>query len=137
MSMSHARMLHTMLRVSDLDRSVKFYTQVLKMRVLRTYDNPKDQFSLTFLGYGDEAETCVLELTYNYGVDHYELGNAYGHIAIGVESCEQACADIAMRGGEIIYGPATMEGLSETIAFVKDPDGYQIELVERPIEWLS
>lgn len=106
------------------------------MQVLRTYDNPKDQFSLTFLGYGDESKTCVLELTYNYGVENYELGDAYGHIAIGVEDCEQACTDIAARGGEVTYGPAKMDGLNETIAFVKDPDGYQIELVERPAEWL-
>jgi len=77
-----------MFRVGDLDRSVDFYTQVLRMRVLRTYDNPKEQFSLTFLGYGDESKTCVLELTYNYGVDDYDPGNAYGHIAIGVEDCE-------------------------------------------------
>lgn len=135
--MNNVRILHTMLRVSDLNRSVSFYTQVLKMRVLRTFDNPEDKFSLTFLGYGDESETCVLELTYNYGVDSYNLGNAYGHIAIGVKDCEQACVDVAARGGEITYGTATMEGLNETIAFVKDPDGYQIELVERPAAWLS
>jgi len=137
MPMNNVRILHTMLRVSDLNRSVSFYTRVLKMRVLRTFDNPEDKFSLTFLGYGDESETCVLELTYNYGVDKYDLGSAYGHIAIGVEYCEQACAEIVARGGEITYGPATMEGLNETIAFVKDPDGYQIELVERPAAWLS
>lgn len=135
--MNKARILHTMVRVGDLDRSLQFYTQVLRMKVLRSFDNPKEQFSLVFLGYGDESETCVVELTYNYGVNSYDPGNAYGHIAIGVEDCEQACADIAARGGEITYGPATMESLNETIAFVKDPDGYQIELVERPEAWLS
>ena len=135
--MNKARILHTMLRVSDLDRSLQFYTKVLRMQVLRTFDNPMEHFSLTFLGYGDESDTCVLELTYNYGVDSYDPGSAYGHIAIGVEDCEQACAGIAARGGEITYGPATMEGLNETIAFLKDPDGYQIELVERLAAWLS
>jgi len=125
-----------MLRVSDLDRSLNFYTQVLRMQVLRTFDNPEDKFSLTFLGYADESDTCVLELTYNYGVDNYDLGSAYGHIAIGVENCEKACTEIAARGGEVTYGPVVMEGLHETIAFVKDPDGYQVELVERPKDWL-
>lgn len=133
--MNKARMLHTMLRVGDMQRSVDFYTSVMGMRVLRTHDQPEDAFSLAFLGYGDEGDTCVLELTYNYGVSTYDIGNAYGHIAIGVENCEQACATIAERGGKVTYGPALMEGLGETIAFVKDPDDYQIELVERPADW--
>ena len=107
------------------------------MRVLRILDQPEDKFTLTFLGYGAESTTCVLELTYNYGVDNYDMGSAYGHIAIGVEDCEQACSEVAARGGEVTYGPAMMEGLNEMIAFVKDPDSYQIELVERPEEWLS
>ncbi|MCG7984635.1 lactoylglutathione lyase [Candidatus Thiodiazotropha endoloripes] len=134
--MKTARILHTMLRVGDLQRSIDFYCDVMGMRVLRSFDEP-DDFSLTFLGYGDEADTCVLELTYNYGVDSYDLGAAYGHIAIGVEDCEKACNEITAGGGEVTYGPAFMEGLKETIAFVKYPDGYQIELVERPIDWLS
>jgi len=127
-----ARLLHTMLRVGDLQRSIDFYCGVMGMQILRTYDNPKDKFSLTFLGYGDEYKTSVLELTYNYGVDSYDLGTAYGHIAIGVHDCKKACTEIIARGGEVVYGPAMMDGLNEMIAFVKDPDGYQIELVEYP-----
>ena len=126
-----------MLRVGNLQRSIDFYCKVMGMRVLRTLDQPEDKFTLTFLGYGDESETCVLELTYNYGVDGYDPGSAYGHIAIGVEDCEQACSKVVARGGEVSYGPVMMEGLSEKIAFVKDPDGYQVELVERPSHWLS
>ena len=126
-----------MLRVGNLQRSIDFYCKVMGMRVLRTLDQPEDKFTLTFLGYGDESETCVLELTYNYGVDSYDPGSAYGHIAIGVEDCEQACSKVVARGGEVSYGPAMMEGLNEKIAFVKDPDGYQVELVERPSHWLS
>jgi len=125
-----------MLRVGNLQHSIDFYCGVMGMRVLRTLDQPKDKFSLTFLGYGDESKTCVLELTYNYGVDNYELGTAYGHVAIGVEDCEKVCTEITARGGEVTYGPAFMDGLNEMIAFVKDPDGYQIELVERPKDWL-
>jgi len=135
--MNKARILHTMLRVGDLPRSIDFYCGVMGMQVLRTFDQPKNRFSLTFLGFGDESKTSVLELTYNYGVDSYDLGSAYGHVAIGVEDCERACTEISARGGEVTYGPAVMEGLNEMIAFVKDPDGYQIELVERPKDWLS
>ena len=135
--MNKARILHTMLRVGNLQCSIDFYCKVMGMRVLRTLDQPEDRFTLTFLGYGDESETCVLELTYNYGVERYVLGSAFGHIAIGVEDCEQACSDVTARGGEVVYGPATMDGLNEMIAFVKDPDGYQVELVERPSRWLS
>lgn len=134
--MRKSRLLHTMLRVGDLQRSIDFYCGVLGMRVLRTFDQPKDKFSLTFLGYGEESKTCAIELTYNYGVDRYDLGTAFGHVAIGVEDCERACDEVAARGGEVTYGPAVMDGLNEIIAFVKDPDGYQIELVERPEAWL-
>ena len=130
--MYKARILHTMLRVGDMQRSIDFYTRVMGMQVLRTYDQPEDRFSLTLLGYGDEADTCVLELTYNYDVDRYDIGNAYGHIAIGVEDCGQVCTQAQERGGEVTYGPILMEGLNEIIAFIKDPDDYQIELVERP-----
>jgi lactoylglutathione lyase len=134
--MLKARMLHTMFRVSDLQCSIDFYCRVMRMRVLRTFDEPGD-FSLTFLGYGDEEVTSVLELTYNYGVDGYELGNAFGHVAFAVEDCGRACAEITERGGEVTYGPTLMEGLGETIAFLKDPDGYQIELIEKPLSWLQ
>lgn len=136
MTMTSARMLHTMLRVGNLQRSIDFYCGVMGMRVLRSFDDP-GVFSLTFLGYGQEVETCVLELTYNYGVNHYDQGNAFGHIAFGVEDCERACTEITTRGGEVTYGPALMEGLGETIAFIKDPDGYQVELIEKPSSWLA
>ena len=134
--MNKSRMLHTMLRVGDMQRSVEFYTNVMGMRILRTYEHAEENYSLTFLGYGEEVDTCVLELTFNYGVTHYDKGNAYGHIAIGVDNCERACATVAERGGKVTYGPTLMDGLGEIIAFVKDPDDYQIELVERPAERL-
>ncbi|MCU7796135.1 MAG: lactoylglutathione lyase [Candidatus Thiodiazotropha sp. (ex Myrtea spinifera)] len=133
--MDKARVLHTMLRVGDMDRSVDFYTHVLGMRILRTFDQPSDNYALTYLGYAEESETCVLELTYNYGVSTYELGNAYGHIAIGVEDCHQACLDISVMGGKVIREAGPLEGGDEVIAFIVDPDGYQIELVERPANW--
>ncbi len=93
------------------------------MRVLRTFDQPAEKFSLTFLGYGEETDACVLELTYNYGVSEYDIGNAYGHLAIGVEDCERACTDVKACGGEVTREAALIEGLNEVIAFVKDPDG--------------
>ena len=126
------RILHTMLRVGDMTRSVSFYTDVIGMRVLRTLDNPEEQYSLTFLGFGAESETCVLELTYNYGVTRYELGTGYGHVAIGVKDIHRACAEIRERGGEIVMEPSSLKGTSEIIAFVSDPDGYKIELIQRP-----
>jgi len=129
--MKKSRMLHTMLRVADMKRSVEFYTRVLGMRVLRTLEQPADKYSLTFLGFGDEAKTCVLELTYNYGVSKYEMGNAYGHIAISVDDCYMACVDIKSRGGTVVFEAAPLSGSDETIAFVVDPDGYQIELIQR------
>ncbi|MCU7812169.1 MAG: lactoylglutathione lyase [Candidatus Thiodiazotropha sp. (ex Notomyrtea botanica)] len=133
--MGKARVLHTMIRVGDMARSVDFYTRVLGMRILRTFDQPSDNYALTYLGYAEESEACVLELTYNYGVSTYELGNAYGHIAIGVEDCRQVCLDISAMGGEVIREAAPLEGGDEVIAFIVDPDGYQIELVERPANW--
>lgn len=135
--MHNARILHTMLRVGDVQRSVDFYTKVLGMRVLRSFDNPENKYSLTFLGYGDEKDNCVLELTYNYGVSTYDLGNAYGHIAIGVEDCYKACAEIKARGGNILREAGPMSGGKSVIAFVADPDGYNIELIQKPIEWLK
>jgi len=126
------RILHTMLRVADMARSVSFYTDVMGMRVLRTLEQPHEKYSLTFLGFGDESSTCVLELTYNYGVSVYDLGTGYGHIAIGVTNCNQACAEIKARGGRITLEPTPLEGTDEVIAFASDPDGYQIELIQRP-----
>lgn len=129
--MSRQRLLHTMLRVTDIQRSTDFYTQVIGMRVLRTLDNPMENYTLTFLGFGEEFETCVLELTYNYGRSEYEMGNAYGHIAISVDDCYAACVDIKAKGGKIIFEATPLPGTNETIAFVSDPDGYQIELIHR------
>lgn len=125
------RLLHTMLRVGDMDRAVNFYTRVLDMHVLRTLDNPHERYTLKFLGYGNENESCVLELTYNYGVDSYDMGNAYGHIAIGVNNCAVACDAVRSRGGKVIYDVTQLTGSNEIIAFIVDPDGYQIELIQR------
>ena len=127
------KILHTMLRVGDLQRSIDFYTGVLGMRVLRTLDQPQDKYTLVFLGFGEESDTCVLELTYNYGASEYELGSGFGHIAISVDDCRLACEDIASKGGEVLFGPEPLAGSNETIAFVGDPDGYQIELIQRPV----
>ncbi|MEW8276230.1 MAG: lactoylglutathione lyase [Candidatus Thiodiazotropha taylori] len=136
--MKRARILHTMLRVGDMERSVEFYTKVLGMRVLRTLDQAVDHYSLTFLGYGEETDTAVLELTYNYGVSVYEMGSAYGHIAIGVEDCQAACNEVVAKGGDVMMLPQRLKGSDETIAFVRDPDGYHIELVEHADgEWLG
>ncbi len=130
--MDMQRILHTMLRVGDMSRSVSFYTQVMGMRVLRTFEQREQNYALTFLGFGDESDACVLELTYNYGVSQYDLGTGYGHIAIGVKNCYQACADVKARGGKITREPGPLKGSTEVIAFVSDPDGYQIELIQRP-----
>jgi lactoylglutathione lyase len=125
------RMLHTMLRVGDLDRSVKFYTEVLGMRCLRTTDRPDQKYSLAFVGYDDEERTSVLELTYNYGVDKYELGTAYGHVAIAVDDAARACAEVKRRGGKVTREAGPVKGGTTVIAFVEDPDGYKVELIER------
>lgn len=129
------RILHTMLRVTDLQRSIAFYSQLLGMKILRTLDQPDERYSLTFLGFDDEPKTCVLELTYNYGVSKYEIGTAYGHIAIGVEDINKTYKKILDKGGEFSLLPTRLKGSNETIAFLSDPDGYQIELVERPPSW--
>ena len=126
------RILHTMLRVGDLDRSLKFYTEVLKMKLLRKREFPEGKFTLAFLGYGDEATSAVVELTYNWGVDKYDLGNGYGHIAIAVEDAYQACAEIKQRGGKVTREAGPMKGGTAVIAFAEDPDGYKIELIQRP-----
>ena len=128
------RMLHTMLRVGDLDRSLAFYTEVLGMRLLRKHDYPDGKFTLAFVGYQDESEGAVLELTHNWGVDSYELGTAYGHIALGVPDVAATCEKIRAAGGTITREPGPVKGGSTVIAFVQDPDGYKIELIERPAE---
>lgn len=125
------RILHTMLRVSNIEKSIEFYTNMMGMDVLRTFDQPDQGFSLTFLGYAKESETCVLELTYNYGDHKYELGNAFGHIAIAVDDCYTSCALIKALGGNIVREAGPLDGSNEVIAFVEDPDGYKIELVQK------
>ena len=125
-----ARMLHIMLRVGNLQSSLTFYTQILGMRILRTLDQPTDKYTLAFLGYGEESNTCVLELTYNYGVSKYQSGTGYGHIAIGVIDCYQVCQAIRAQGGKIIREPAPLKGTNEVIAFIEDPDGYPVELIQ-------
>ena len=124
------RMLHTMLRVGDLQRSIDFYTTVLGMHLLRTRDNPDYQYTLAFVGYADEFEQAVLELTYNYGVTEYDLGTAYGHIALGVPDVAAACERIRAAGGRVTREAGPVKGGSTVIAFVEDPDGYKIELIE-------
>jgi lactoylglutathione lyase len=123
------RILHTMLRVGDLDRSIGFYTDVLGMKLLRRKDYPAGEFTLAFLGYGDESENTVIELTYNWGVDRYELGGGFGHIAIEVDDVYRAAETIHQRGGKIIRDAGPMNAGATIIAFVEDPDGYPIELI--------
>ena len=124
------RMLHTMLRVGDLDRSIAFYTDVLGMQLLRRKDYPTGRFTLAFLGYGPESEQTVLELTHNWDTSSYELGDAYGHIALGVEDIRSTCAAISGKGGRVVREPGPMKHGSTVIAFVEDPDGYKVELIE-------
>lgn len=123
------RILHTMLRVGDLERSIAFYTNVLGMQLLRRKDYPAGEFTLAFIGYGDETEQTVLELTYNWGVDQYELGTAFGHIALEVPDVYAACEKMRAAGGKIIREAGPMNAGTTIIAFLEDPDGYQIELI--------
>ncbi|HXV06870.1 MAG TPA: lactoylglutathione lyase [Burkholderiales bacterium] len=125
------RILHTMLRVGDLERSLAFYTQVLGMQLLRRRDYPDGKFTLAFVGYGDEEHDAVLELTYNWGVDKYQLGNAYGHIAVEVDDARRACEEVKKRGGKVTREAGPMKHGSTVIAFVEDPDGYKIEFIQR------
>ena len=124
------RLLHTMLRVGDLERSLKFYCDVLGMRLLRKKDYPGGEFTLAFVGYGDESDHTVLELTYNWGIESYELGTAYGHIALGVDDIYKTCDQIKAMGGQIVREPGPMKHGSTVIAFVQDPDGYKVELIQ-------
>ena len=126
------RLLHTMLRVGNLQRAIDFYTQVLGMTLLRTTERPEQQYTLAFLGYGRNPEHAEIELTYNYGVEQYELGTAYGHIALGVSDAYAACDKIRAAGGTITREAGPVKGGTTVIAFVTDPDGYKIELIERP-----
>ncbi|HIJ23137.1 MAG: lactoylglutathione lyase [Gammaproteobacteria bacterium] len=123
------RILHTMLRVGDLDQSIQFYTEVLGMKLLRQKDYPDGKFTLAFLGYGEENDNTVLELTYNWGTDSYDPGSGFGHIALEVDDVYTATAEIKSRGGNIIREAGPMNAGSTIIAFVTDPDGYQIELI--------
>jgi len=123
------RLLHTMLRVGDLERSLAFYTDVLGMRLLRRKDYPDGRFTLAFVGYGDESDTAVLELTHNWDTSSYEIGTGYGHIALGVEDIHATCEAMAAKGGRVVRPPGPMKHGSTVIAFVEDPDGYKVELI--------
>lgn len=123
------RLLHTMLRVGNLERSIKFYTEMLGMTLLRQSDNSEYQYTLAFIGYGDESQHTVLELTYNWGVESYDMGKAYGHIAIGVEDIYGLCAKLEQQGADVYRKPGPVLGGNTVIAFVRDPDGYAIELI--------
>lgn len=125
------RLLHTMLRVTDLDKSIAFYTEMLGMRLLRRQDYPEGRFTLAFVGYQDEREGAVIELTHNWDTDTYDHGNAFGHIAVAVPDVYAACEAIRTRGGRVVREAGPMKHGSTVIAFVEDPDGYRIELIQR------
>lgn len=124
------RILHTMLRVGDLERSIRFYTEVLGMKLLRRKDYPDGKFTLAFIGYGNEADSAVIELTHNWGVDRYELGTAYGHIAVAVKDAAAACEGVRRMGGKVTREAGPMKFGGSVIAFVEDPDGYKIEFIQ-------
>ena len=128
---TNARMLHTMLRVHDLDKSLAFYTGPMGMKLLRKRDVPEGKYTLAFVGYGDEKEHCVVELTYNYGHEPYELGSGFGHLAVGVPDVKQVCDHVVQKGGKVTRAPGPVKFGTTVIAFVEDPDGYKIELIER------
>jgi lactoylglutathione lyase len=125
------RLLHTMLRVGNLQASIDFYTHIMGMKLLRQSENEEYQYTLAFIGYGNESDTTVLELTYNWGKTEYDLGDAFGHIAIGVEDIFSVCESIEQQGGDVYRQPGPVKGGKSVIAFVRDPDGYAIELIER------
>jgi lactoylglutathione lyase len=125
------RMLHTMLRVGNLDRSVKFYTEVLGMKLLRTTDRPDQKYSLAFVGYDSEDKAAVIELTYNYGVEKYDLGSAFGHLALEMPDVAKACEAVKSKGGKVSREAGPVKGGTTVIAFVEDPDGYKIEFIEK------
>lgn len=125
------RILHTMIRVGELERSIAFYTEVLQMKLLRRKDFPGGKFTLAFLGYGDEASSAVIELTHNWETDSYDLGDGFGHIALAVPDAAAACEAIRQRGGKVVRDAGPMKRGTTVIAFVEDPDGYMIELIER------
>ena len=125
------RMLHTMIRVGDLETSIQFYTEVLGMELLRRQDYPEGEFTLAFVGYGDEATNTVIELTHNWGKSNYDLGDGFGHIALGVDDIYKVCDEIRARGGKITREPGPMKHGATVIAFIEDPDSYKIELIER------
>ncbi|MCA2019065.1 lactoylglutathione lyase [Vibrio tritonius] len=128
--MSNSRILHTMLRVGNLDTSIAFYTDIMGMKLLRKSENAEYKYTLAFVGYGDESEGAVIELTYNWGVESYDLGNAFGHIAIGVDDIYTTCDAIKAAGGNVTREPGPVKGGTTHIAFVEDPDGYKIELIQ-------
>ncbi len=125
------RILHTMLRVGDLERSIKFYTEVLGMKLLRKHDYPDGEFTLAFVGYGNENDNSVLELTYNYGKASYEMGGAFGHIAIEVNDIYAECEAVKAKGGKVVREAGPMKSGTLVIAFVEDPDGYKIEFIQK------
>ena len=125
------RLLHTMLRVGDLQRSIDFYTKVLGMKLLRTSENPEYKYTLAFVGYGNNPDHAELELTYNWGVDRYDMGSAYGHIAISADDIYKTCDQVRAAGGNITREPGPVKGGTTVIAFITDPDGYKVELIER------
>ncbi len=125
------RILHTMLRVGNLERSVKFYTEVLGMKLLRTTDRPDQKYSLAFVGYDTEDKASVLELTYNHGVERYDLGQGYGHVALEVDDAARTCEAVRAKGGKVSREAGPVKGGTTVIAFVEDPDGYKIEFIER------
>ena len=125
------RILHTMIRVGNLERSLAFYTDVLGMRLLRRQDYTEGRFTLAFVGYGDESENAVIELTHNWDTSSYELGNAFGHIALAVDDAYAACDQLRAKGGKIVREAGPMKHGTTVIAFVEDPDGYKIELIQR------
>lgn len=125
------RIAHTMIRVGNLERAIAFYTDVLQMKQIKRNEYPEGKFTLVFLGYGDESDTAVLELTHNWDTDHYDIGDGYGHIAIEVKDIYNLCESVKAKGGKVTREPGPMKHGTTVIAFVEDPDGYKIELIER------